>query len=152
MHIQEMTHDLCVDLLKRTSLGRLACSNAMQPYVVPISFGYHLNDIYGFSTEGQKIEWMRANPLVCLEIEEVVSRQNWKTVIVFGRYEELSDDKTRATAHDILAKRASWWEPGYSTTIIAGKTRPLDPVYFRISIDKMTGHQAVESAAPVSQQ
>jgi uncharacterized protein len=147
MRIQEMTPDLCLALLKRSNLARLACTNAMQPYVVPISFVYHDSSIYGFSTEGQKVVWMRVNPLVCLEIEEIVSRQNWKTVIVFGQFEELTDGDARTMAHGLFAKRASWWEPGYSRTTIAGKPRRLNPIYFRISIDKMTGHQGVESGS-----
>jgi len=58
---------------------------------------------------------MRSNPLVCVEIDEIVSRQEWQTVVVFGRYEELHDipelQETRLVAYHLLAKAASWWEP-----------------------------------------
>ena len=49
---------------------------------------------------------------------------------------------TRALAHDLLAKAAAWWEPGYVKTLLHGKERPLEPIYFRISIDELSGHQA----------
>lgn len=143
MIIQDITSEMCIDLLKRTNIGRLACVKDLQPYVVPISFVFSANFIYGFSTIGQKVEWMRANPLVCLEVDEIVSRQNWRTVVIFGKYMELSNQEDRTTAHDLLAKSANWWEPGYAKTVIDGKTRPMEPIYFSISIDKMTGHQGL---------
>ena len=35
-----------------------------------------------------KVEWMRSNPLVCFEVDEVQNQNRWSSVIVFGRYEE----------------------------------------------------------------
>jgi uncharacterized protein len=147
MLIQDMTSDMCIDLLKRTHLGRLGCAQGLQPYVVPISFAYQEKFIYSFATVGQKIEWMRANPLVCVEVDEIVSRQEWQTVVILGRYEELPDTRdmheTRLVAHDLLAKSASWWEPGYVKTLHEGQARLLNPIYFRISINKISGHQGL---------
>ncbi len=91
MLIQELTRQASLDLLARTHLGRLACAQGSQPYVVPFYFVYDHDCLYSFSTVGQKIEWMRANPLVCVEADEVVSPEQWVSVIVFGRYEELLD-------------------------------------------------------------
>jgi nitroimidazol reductase NimA-like FMN-containing flavoprotein (pyridoxamine 5'-phosphate oxidase superfamily) len=34
---------------------------------------------------------MRSNPLVCVEVDEVLSHDHWVSVIVFGRYEELPE-------------------------------------------------------------
>ena len=34
-----------------------------QPYIVPIYFSYDGKHLYGVTTLGQKIEWMRSNPL-----------------------------------------------------------------------------------------
>ena len=147
MLIQDMPYEMCVKLLKRTNLGRLACTQEAQPYVVPISLAYHEKFIYSFATGGQKIEWMRTNPLVCVEVDEIVSRQEWQTVVILGRYEELPDTpdmkERRLVAHNLLAKSASWWEPSYVKTLHEGKARALHPIYFRISIDKITGHQGL---------
>ena len=143
MLIQDISSAVCIDLLRRINIGRLAVVKDLQPYVVPISFVYSSNSIYGFSTIGQKVEWMRANPLVCLEVDEIVSLQNWTTVVIFGKYIELSDHEDRKIAHGILSKSANWWEPGFTSTLVEGKTRPLEPIYFRISINKITGHQGL---------
>ena len=106
MVIQELTEQASRDLLARTHLGRLACAQGTQPYVVPFYFVYDNDCLYSFSTVGQKIEWMRANPLVCVEADEVVSPEQWMSVIVFGRYEELLDTPeyqgARAVAHALL--------------------------------------------------
>ena len=86
---------------------------------------------------------MRANPLVCLQVDEIINRQNWQSILAFGEYQELADNQSRAQAHDLLAKSANWWEPGYASTLVQGKARPLEPIYFKISIAKLTGRQGL---------
>ena len=146
MLIQELTKQASLDLLARTSLGRIACAQGAQPYVVPFYFAYDNYYLYSFSTVGQKIEWMRANPLVCVETDELVSSQQWVSVIVFGLYEELPDtpacQRERAFAHNLLRKRAMWWEPGCAKTILHGLQRPLVPVFHRIRVVQISGHRA----------
>lgn len=48
-----------------------------QPYVVPIhlSLDAERSCVYAFSTVGQKILWMRENPQVCLEVEEIRDKE-----------------------------------------------------------------------------
>ena len=153
MVIQELTRQASLDLLSRMRLGRLACARGNQPDVVPFYFVYNNNYLYSFSTVGQKIEWMRANPLVCVEADEVVSPHHWVSVIVFGRYEELRDtpesDSVRQFAHQLLAQYAMWWAPGYVRTILHGTERALVPLYYRIHIGQITGRRAaLEPVAP----
>ena len=71
MVIRELTIDATLDLLKRCRLGRLACAKSNQPYICPITFAYHANHLYCTSTIGKKIEWMRANPLVAVLVDEI---------------------------------------------------------------------------------
>jgi nitroimidazol reductase NimA-like FMN-containing flavoprotein (pyridoxamine 5'-phosphate oxidase superfamily) len=68
--ILELTNDQCIKALTRLGFGRLACSHDNQSYVVPIYFAYRERYLYSFATLGQKIDWMRANPLVCVEADE----------------------------------------------------------------------------------
>ena len=161
MVIHEMTEDECRTALARVSFGRLACARDNQPYVLPIYFSYdgtHLygfsapRQIYGFSTLGQKIEWMRSNPLVCLEIDERTSHHHWMSVVVSGRYEELPDTPEfgdeRVQAWKVLQERVMWWEPAYVAT---EHREQLTPIFYRIHIRQMTGRRAtpdpVEAAA-----
>ena len=154
MLIRELNRQESLDLLSHSRLGRLACAHEAQPYIVPLYFAYDDEYLYSFSTFGQKIEWMRANPSVCVEVDEVVSPQQWVTVIVFGQFEEMPDvpewRRAREYTHKKLLERdAIWWEPAYSRTIVGDKERPLEPLFYRIRIEQITGHRASpESATP----
>ncbi len=160
MFIHEMTASECSDALERTHVGRLACARDNQPYVVPMNYasdGHYLY-LYGFTTLGQKIEWMRSNPLVCFEIDNVVNHNRWMSVIVFGRYEELPDTQefeiARKNAYAHLQKRVMWWEPAYISREHRDQPHSLTPIFFRIQIERMTGHRASpddsETAIPTS--
>ena len=148
MVIREMTRQEMLDLLTRVRLGRLACARANQPYVIPIFFAYHENSLYCASTIGQKIEWLRDNPLVAVEVDEIDNPQQWASVIVSGRYEEFEDRPEtwdqRQLAWALLQKHELWWEPSYAETVLGGEKRPMAPLYFRIHIGRMTGHRATK--------
>jgi nitroimidazol reductase NimA-like FMN-containing flavoprotein (pyridoxamine 5'-phosphate oxidase superfamily) len=142
MLLQSMTRQASVELLSRTKFGRLACASEGQPYVTPLSFVYDSDWLYSVSTVGQKIAWMRANPLVCVEVDEIFSRQNWASVIVLGRYEELSDtpahSAVRKHAYDLIHTTPLWWEPAYLKPPVE---RTLDIMFFRIHVDQISGRR-----------
>jgi len=133
-------------VIGRAHHGRLGCARADQPYVVPFSFYFapDENCLYSFSTLGQKIDWMRSNPKVCVEVDELVDSLNWTSVLAFGRYEEIRDSKqdedVRRRANELFQQRPTWWLPGL------GKLTPgeehVTPVVYRILIDKLTGRRA----------
>jgi nitroimidazol reductase NimA-like FMN-containing flavoprotein (pyridoxamine 5'-phosphate oxidase superfamily) len=109
MIIEDMTDKASTDLLKRKRIGRLACARDNQPYIVPFSFAYDEDHLYSFATIGKKIEWMRLNPLVCVEIDDIVNDHEWESVVLSGRYEEIADTpesrEIRALAHDLFSDR-----------------------------------------------
>jgi uncharacterized protein len=125
----------------------LACARDGQPYITLMYFSYDEDYLYSFSTLGQKIAWVRANPLVCVEVEELASPRDWATVIVLGKYQELPDTPQykmyRKRAYDLLRMRPMWWEPGYVKTVLNEKTRPMESMYFRIHIDHISGHRGI---------
>ena len=147
MLIQDMTREMSLSLVQNIRFGRIACVKDSQPYITPLSFAYSDGYLYSFGTVGKRISWMRANPLVCVEVETIASREEWQTVVILGRYQELTDtpdfEETRVIAHDVLATDPDWWNPGYAKTIHQGTERNIEPVYFRISIDEISGHQGV---------
>ncbi len=93
MVIQEMSEEECLQALSKMRLARLACAHENQPYVIPVYLTYDeaTRCLYGFTTPGQKIEWMRANPLVCVEVDDITAYDQWVSVIAFGRFEELTE-------------------------------------------------------------
>jgi uncharacterized protein len=147
MRISEMSRQECSDLLARLEAGRLACARENQPYIVPIYFAYEPDRLYGFATLGRKIEWMRSNPLVCVQADTVVSDNEWASVIVLGRYEELPDtpeySTVRLQAQALLEKRSLWWRTGYAAAQTRHKSGRSIPIFYCIHIEEMTGHRAI---------
>ena len=143
MIIKELTREACNAILLESRLGRLACVSDNRPYVVPISFVFADNHIYSFSMIGQKVEWMRKNPQVCLQVDDFQQRREWSSVVVHGAYEELQDrigsKREREHAWSLLSKHATWWEPGSLKPVPAAGT---EHVFYRIRIETLTGRRA----------
>ena len=139
---------LALDLLKRARVARLGYIHDGQPCIVPMLLAYDVHYLYGVSTEGEKIDSMRASPRVCVEADELATTQQWETVVVLGRYEDLppteEHEESRVHAHALLqSNRPIWWEPGCAKTIVDGKERPLESLYFRIRIDQISGRRGL---------
>lgn len=147
MHISEMSKEACCEILARLGFGRLGCAHENQPYIVPTYFAYEPGYLYGFATIGRKIEWMRLNPLVCVEVDEVRSHLEWVSVLVRGRYEELPikpehDSKRQEKAQALLEKRSMWWQAGFAAAQTRQKYDRRSPVFYCIHIEEITGHSA----------
>jgi nitroimidazol reductase NimA-like FMN-containing flavoprotein (pyridoxamine 5'-phosphate oxidase superfamily) len=143
MVITKMRTKECRELLVRLGFGRLACSCNDRPYIVPVYFCFDSDRLYGFSTVGQKIEWMRQNPLVCVEADDIRAHDNWESIVVLGKYIEISNTaegaKARAHVRSLLQKRPLWWQSGYTVTQVRRRPNKVVPVYYCILIEKMTG-------------
>ncbi|MEP7453429.1 pyridoxamine 5'-phosphate oxidase family protein [Phyllobacterium sp. SB3] len=149
MQINAMNQFEIMHLVEHARIGRLACVNDGQPYVIPMNFVCRVGYLYSFTTFGKKIVAMRSNPKVCVEFDDIVATNKWQSVVVTGHYEELSDKPdhvdARNEAHALLSNRAEWWEPAYVKTVIRDHVRTMEPVYFRILIKEMTGHKTVSA-------
>ena len=146
MRIVEISHDQCRELLNRVSVGRLACSLENQPYVVPVCFAYKPECLYVFSTLGQKIKWMRENPKVCLQTDEIGNPYNWTSVVVNGTYLELREPQYTAEkerARERLAKYSEWWRTPLAERRELSGDLSIEPVFFRIDIASMSGLRGI---------
>jgi nitroimidazol reductase NimA-like FMN-containing flavoprotein (pyridoxamine 5'-phosphate oxidase superfamily) len=147
MLVSELRSGECYELLARLGFGRLACARDNQPYIVPIYFAYEPHRLYGFGTLGQKIEWMRSNPLVAVEADEVKSHIEWTSVVVRGRYEEFPDRpefaEVRKQAQSVLEKRSLWWQAGFAAAQTRGGFNRDLPVFYCIHIEDISGHRAM---------
>lgn len=149
MLVHELNEDECAEVLERSSLGRLACSRFDQPYIVPIHFAFDAERkcLYAFSTIGQKIDWMRENPKVCVEVDEMIDQFNWTSVVAFGRYEEISDarrdEDLRRQATALFQHRSNWWFPALGK--LASGEEHHSTVVYRILIDRLSGRRAARA-------
>lgn len=91
-------------VLRASTIGRIGATADGTTYVVPITYVYDGDSVYGHSVLGQKIRMMRRNPEVCFEVEDVDDMANWRSVIAHGRYEELTGDLAVAAAKLIAAR------------------------------------------------
>jgi len=83
-------------LLGSETIARLGCHADGLTYVVPITYAYDGQSIVGHSVEGRKLQMMRRNPAVCVEVERVSDMANWESVIAWGHFEELTGDAAEA--------------------------------------------------------
>lgn len=145
MKIERLSEEECYAALT-SGLGRLACARDGQPYVVPIYFVVSHHHLYSFALPGQKVDWMRQNPLVCIETDTVDGGNDWTSVVALGRYQELMDaqfERERALAHRLLQHRPMWWEPGATTLDGYDGSRGYAPIFYRVLIDSISGQRGV---------
>lgn len=149
MIVREMTAQENVSVVSAGRMARLACSHDGQPYVVPIHYAFADRHLYSFSMPGQKVEWMRSNPKVCVQVDDLSSARNWKSVVIYGAFEELADrigtKVERERAWSLLEKHANWWEPGGLKPVLPAVASASAHLFYRIRIETMTGRQATEN-------
>jgi len=78
-------------LLKSELIGRIGCQSAGRVYIVPVNYIYDGTNIYCHSSKGMKIDMMRENPEICFEVENIKDMTNWKCVIAWGKFEEITE-------------------------------------------------------------
>jgi nitroimidazol reductase NimA-like FMN-containing flavoprotein (pyridoxamine 5'-phosphate oxidase superfamily) len=96
-------------IIRSSPVCRIGLCEGDRPYVVPVCFGYEAGRIYIHSNPcGKKMEMLRKNPRVCIEIDSGIepvpaeSPCNWgmkyRSVIAFGTCRVLSgtDEKKNA--------------------------------------------------------
>jgi len=140
-----LTRKQCEYVLRSELVGRIGCYAAGKVYVVPVAYVFHKEHIYAHSKEGLKIKMMRKNAKVCFEVESRESMNKWRTVILWGKYEELETLQEQRDVKRILQDRFM----GYtmSDTVMPNPhvyspgevEKARKPVFYRISIDEISG-------------
>jgi len=133
-------------LLKQQVTGRLACHYGGETYIVPLNYVYKDGVIYAHSGAGKKIDMMRKNPNVCFEVEDIESIFQWRCVIAWGTFEEISGEDEKQQVRQLLTHRfmplVSEPQHHASHGIVANEvdidTR-VDPIVYKIKIQKVTG-------------
>jgi nitroimidazol reductase NimA-like FMN-containing flavoprotein (pyridoxamine 5'-phosphate oxidase superfamily) len=132
-------------VLHHQFIGRIGCHVNDLTYVVPVSYVYDGDYVYGHAEEGMKINMMRLNPKVCFEVDMMENMAQWQSVITWGSFEEVTDKNEREEALKKLLNR--------ELPKVASKTAQLTPnwpfhpidlnsiggVVFRIKLNLRTG-------------
>ncbi len=126
-------------------LGRIGCYADGKVFIVPITYVFDGEYIYAHSKEGMKINMMRKNRKVCFEVDVVENMANWRSVVLWGEYEELDGVLSQEKGLKIIMEKL--------VPLIASQTlryedqsmRPqvvekqLKSIVYRIKIEEQTG-------------
>ena len=145
--IKDLNTKEILRLLEDNYIGRLAFVLGESPFIIPITY-YHDADencIISYSAVGHKIEAMRKNNAVCLQVDQIVSIINWTSIVVHGNYEELMGSTAKKYLHRFAegVKRTFIRKEGAEPKFIGDFSSRLDergmPVVYRINITEIGG-------------
>jgi nitroimidazol reductase NimA-like FMN-containing flavoprotein (pyridoxamine 5'-phosphate oxidase superfamily) len=137
--IREMSNNENESLLRRVNFGHLGCSRDDRPYVIPIHFAYREPEIYFFTTEGQKTEFIDENPEVCLQIEDITDGNHWQSVVIQGTAVRLSDGDEADHAMKLIKATNPTLTPAWSIRWMDQWIRSNHEAVYRISPELITG-------------
>ena len=143
IEVRDLDNEEIEGLLGRLNYGHLACTDGLEPYVVPIHFAYDAPYIYVYTTEGKKSELIRQNPQICLQTEEVIDNSNWQSVIVQGEAEHLTDEAERSIALNAIVRENPALTPAVSIRWMDNWVRENIEVIYRIMPLQTTGRASV---------
>jgi nitroimidazol reductase NimA-like FMN-containing flavoprotein (pyridoxamine 5'-phosphate oxidase superfamily) len=145
--VGELTEPEIESILRTQAIGHLACSNDEKLYLVPITYYFEDGAIYSYTNEGAKTHIMQENPKVCFQVEEIANEHSWRSVIAWGRYEELPKSKQEEVmtrlqhwAEDALSKGIKAYLPFESQARLEHALQEKElPIVYRIVITEKTG-------------
>ena len=144
--IQDLATKEGKQLLKDNYIGHLSFIAGDWPYSIPITYYYSKgqNTIISYAAEGHKIRSMRENPNVSLEVNEIDSVSHWKSVLVHGKFEELTGIDAKYYLHEfaegvksLLRRKEKKHVQAISEFSSKIESAEL-PIVYRIIIDDMT--------------
>ncbi len=130
-------------LLQRASFGHLGCAREGRPYVVPMNYAYDGKELYFFTTEGMKTQFIEANPKVCLQVEEITDSTHWRSVMVIGQAERLTSADEMQRAMQMIVERNPSLTPAISATQLDTWGRAVDIALYRIKPELIDGRKTV---------
>ena len=143
LKVQDMAPAEMHALLERESFGHLGCARDGRPYVVPMNYAYDGKDMYFFTTEGMKTQYIESNPQVCLQVEEITDRTHWRSVMVNGKAEEITNKEELQKAMKLITARNPSLTPAISATQLDTWGRAVDIAIFRITPAIIDGRETV---------
>ena len=145
--IKDLARKDCLFIFKHNYIGHLAYISLNRPCIIPMTYYFHEkeNTIICYSGEGHKINAMRKNNSISLEVAEIDSVNNWKSVVAHGSFKELKGIDAKSQLHAFSL--------GVQEIIMAKEKRDLNfisefsakiykeevPIVFLIKIDEITG-------------
>jgi len=120
--IRELSAEGIEALLRTAIVGRIACcghgrTGYGRPYLVPLAYGYDGESVYAHSGPGRKLDLMRAEPRVTFEVDEAEASDRWRSVIAEGTFEEITDQRQRDAALEVIYGANGFPDLGSQTVV-----------------------------------
>ncbi|TXE07718.1 flavin mononucleotide-binding protein [Gelidibacter salicanalis] len=134
-------------VLENNYLGHLSYIYQNRPYVVPITYYYDTakNVIICYSGEGHKMQAMRQNNRVAMNVIDVAALTKWKSVTIHGIFEQLFASEAKSYLHDFslgikaLVEEKELKELSFISEFSSKMVNENLPMIFIIKIDEITG-------------
>lgn len=144
--IGRLTKDEAEVVLNNNVFGHIGCNDGFNTYVFPVNYYFDGKYIHCHSKPGAKVEVMRLNKRVCLQVEEVNDFVHWKSIMILGEFQELLDTRERYAAIKGFVDHMLHLKPE-SNEMVYAKKYLVSPnfndgrnyIIYRIVIDEITG-------------
>lgn len=143
LKVEDMSQAEMSQLLERQSFGHLGCARDGRPYVVPMNYAFDGKDLFFVTTEGMKTHFIESNPEVCMQVEEVTDSAHWRSVMVIGRAEHLTNAEDVQHAMQHILNRNPSLTPAISATSLDAWGRTVDVALYKITTEIMDGRKTV---------
>ena len=139
----------CRILLSKNYIGHMAYIYKNRPYVIPITYYYDdsTNALLGYSGKGHKVNALRINNGVSVEVAEIDSVNNWKSVAVQGTYHEFEGSTAKIYLHKFsegvkeIIKNTEGKDLKYLSEFSSKIYKEGPPIVFKINIEELTGRE-----------
>ena len=137
-----------LEILEKGLVCHLGLCDEGQPYVVPMNYGYRDRRMYFHcAREGRKIDILRNNNRVCIEVESearIVKGETpcrwtakYRSVIGFGRARIIEVEKEKKSGLDVIMKHYGGSGNGYDETSLQ-RTLVIEVI-----LESLTGKQSL---------
>jgi len=139
-----LTKNQCERVLLSELVGRIGCHVSGKMYIVPLSYVFEKGYLYAHAKEGLKITMMRKNPNVCFQVDQIDDMAHWRSVVIWGKFEEITTPAAQDKTLELLDDRFKVYNTSESVKPVFNTTgqellKEKKPVLFRIAVDEMTG-------------
>ncbi len=137
--MEQITKEEAKLILTNAPVAHLGVVIDDAPYVTPMSFVFDGDRILFRTMAGRKLEAMRANPSVCVEVARYdETTGDWVSVIITGQAKEVDDEELGAKAVDMLLEK---YRSVLGSPLSRGGIQPIIglPHVVEILIDDITG-------------
>ncbi|WP_373517739.1 pyridoxamine 5'-phosphate oxidase family protein [Pricia sp.] len=137
----------CLQLLDENYIGRLAYISWGTPHINPITYYHDAEEkcILSYSAPGYKIEAMEKHGSVAFQVDDIRSIQQWRSVLVQGRFEQLEGSTAKMHLHRFAegVQRTIAKKEGEAPKFIKDFSSHLQereiPIVYRIHIKDIVG-------------